>query len=97
MFLLVLASLESQLQESSQIHLAENQTDQLVHIFGLQDLGGVSVVLVWATLEAVDRLFGLWVHFGKVFPGNPLFLALVISVLHIFDVLWVHGVLAEVW
>ena len=62
-----------------------------------QDLGGVRVVLVGAALETVDNLFGVWVDgLGQVFPIDLVLLALAITGLHIFDLLWVHGVWSKV-
>ena len=95
--LVVFTSLECQLQESGQIDLTKDEPDQLVDVFCLQDLGGVLVVLIGATLEAVHNFFGGRIDgLGKVFPLDLVLLALAIAVLHIFDVLWVHGVGSKV-
>ena len=68
-----------------------------MHILCFQDFGGLLVVLVWAALETVHRCVGGWVHtLGKVFPVDLVSLALAVAGLHVFDLLWVHGVLAKV-
>ena len=90
-------SLECELQESGQIDLTKDEPDQLVDVFCLQDLGGVLIVLIGATLEAVHNFFGGRIDgLGKVFPLDLVLLALAIAVCHIFDVLWVHGVGSKV-
>ena len=86
--LLCSTSLKGQLQETGKVNLTKDEADQLVHILCFQDLGGVLVVLVGATLETVDRLFGGWVdRLRGVFPGDLVFLALAIAGLHVFDLL----------
>ena len=93
--LVVFTSLECQLQKSGQIDLTKDKSDQLVNVLCLQDLGGVLVVLIWATLEAVHHFFGGRINgLGKVV--DLVFLALAVAALHISDLLWVHGVWSKV-
>ena len=95
--LIVSTSLECQLQETGQVDLTKDEPDQLVDVLCFQDLGGVRIVLVGAALETVDNLFGVWINgLGQVFPIDLVLLALAITVLHIFDLLWVHGVWSKV-
>ena len=90
-------SLECQLQKSGQVDLTKDESDQLVNVLRLQDLGGVLVVLVWATLETVHHFFGGRINgLGEVLPVDLVFLALAVAALHISDLLWVHGVFAKV-